>query len=159
MSVAFDPTPTDHDPAPDRPAPHNTAAENALIASCLTSTKALTHALTTLTPDDFYTPANRRIFAAMQRLHHNGQPVDHITVADETDTTDPANVVSYLTGLGHTAHHPRYAHIIRRHAHTRRLIHAATDLIDAAYTHDDTALEQAQWQLLRVIAEHTEGSA
>jgi hypothetical protein len=36
---------------------------------------------------------------------------------------------------------------------------AAQDLIDTAYTHDDTALEEAQWQLLRVIAEHTEGSA
>lgn len=54
--------------------PHHADAEAALISSCLTST---------VTPDDLYTPANRRVYAAILRLHTRGEPIDPITVAHE----------------------------------------------------------------------------
>lgn len=133
----------------DRVVPHNEAAENALISSCLISTNALDHALTTVTPDDLYTPANRRIYAAMGRLHGRGEPVDPITVADEVQTgdgragIDPANVVSYLTALGTVANTPTYARIVAYHARLRRLLHLAVQLTDAVHRFDDTAIAQA----------------
>ena len=63
--------------------PHHADAEAALISSCLTSTRALEHAAATVTPDDLYTPANRRVYAAILRLHARGDPIDPITVAHE----------------------------------------------------------------------------
>ena len=133
----------------DRVVPHNEAAENALISSCLISTNALDHALTTVTPDDLYTPANRRIYAAMARLHARGEPVDPITVADEVQTgdgrpgIDPANVVSYLSALGTVANTPAYARIVAEMARYRRLLHACDELAEAVARFDDCAIDQA----------------
>lgn len=133
----------------DRTPPHNDPAEAALISSCLTSAKALTHAAATVEPHDLYNPANRRVYAALLRLHTEGQPIDPVTVADEVQTgdgkpgIDPANVISYLAGLGVTAHSERYATIVAHHARLRRLLHLARELEDAVYAFDDTAIDQA----------------
>lgn len=133
----------------DRPLPHNDPAEAALISACLTSTRALQHAAATVTPDDLYNPANRRVYAALLRLHTQGQPIDPVTVADEVQTgdgkpgIDPANVISYLAGLGVTAHSERYAHIVAHHARLRRILHLCRELEDAVAAYDDTAIDQA----------------
>ena len=129
--------------------PHHADAERALIATCLTSTKALDHALTTVTPDDLYTPANRRVYAAMARLHTRGEPIDPITVAHEVQTgdgqagIDPANVTTYLTSLGVTANTPAYARIVAEMARYRRLLHACDELAEAVARFDDCAIDQA----------------
>lgn len=133
----------------DRIIPCNEAAENALISSCLVSPNALDHALTQVAPDDLYTPANRRIYAAMGRLHARGEPVDPITVADEVQTgdgrpgIDPANVVSYLTALGTVANSPTYARIVADMARYRRLLACCDELAEAVARFDDCAIDQA----------------
>ena len=132
-----------------RTPPHNDPAEAALISACLTSAKALEHAAGVVTPEDLYDPANRRVYAALLRLHTQGQPIDPVTVADEVQTgdgkpgIDPANVISYLAGLGVTAHSERYAHIVARMARLRRILHLCGDLEDAVHAYDDTAIAQA----------------
>ena len=129
--------------------PHHPDAEAALISSCLTSTRALDHAITTVTPDDLYTPANRRVYAAMIRLHTRGEPIDPITVAHEVQTgdgqpgIDPANVTSYLTALGTTANNPTYARIVATMARYRRILVACGELEHAVRAFDDTAIDQA----------------
>ena len=129
--------------------PHHPDAEAALISSCLASPKALDHATTVVAPEDLYTPANRRVYAAMCRLHARGAPVDPITVAHEVQTgdgqpgIDPANVTSYLTALGTTANNPTYARIVATMARYRRLAHAAEELAAAVASFDDTAIDQA----------------
>ena len=134
----------------DGPAvPHHPDAERALISSCLASPKALDHAITTVTPDDLYTPANRRIYAAMLRLHTRGEPIDPITVAHEVQTgdgqpgIDPANVTSYLTALGTTANNRTYARIVATMARYRRILVACGELEHAVRAFDDTAIDQA----------------
>lgn len=133
----------------DRIPPHNRDAEAALISSCLVSPNALHDALTVVAPDDLYVPANRRIWAALTRLHARGEPVDPITVADEVQTgdgrpgIDPANVVSYLSALGTVANTPAYARIVADMARYRRLLHAADELAAAVARFDDTAIDQA----------------
>lgn len=129
--------------------PHHADAEAALISSCLASPKALDHAAATVTPDDLYTPANRRVYAAILRLHTQGHPIDPITVAHEVQTgdgqagIDPANVTTYLTALGTTANSPTYARIVATMARYRRLLHAADELAHAVRAFDDTAIDQA----------------
>lgn len=159
MSVAFDPDPNDDDIAPGRVPPHNTAAERSLLGAWLLSTQARTHHVN---PHDWYHPTSAVIADAITTLDHAGQPVDPVTVADQLERDGnldrvggPATLTAFITQVPATTNAHRYAAIIRRHAHTRRLIQAATDLIDAAYNLDDQALEEAQWALLRVIAETT----
>ena len=129
--------------------PHHADAEAALISSCLTSTRALDHAITTVTPDDLYTPANRRVYAAMIRLHTRGEPIDPITVAHEVQTgdgkagIDPANVTTYLCALGTTANSPTYARIVATLARSRRILVACGELEHAVRAFDDTAVDQA----------------
>jgi replicative DNA helicase len=129
--------------------PHHPDAEAALISSCLTSTRALDHAATTVQPDDLYVVANRRIYAAMLRLHTRGEPVDPITVAHEVQTgdgqpgIDPANVTTYLAALGTTANSPTYARIVATMARYRRILVACGELEHAVRAFDDTAVDQA----------------
>ena len=133
----------------DTPPPHHPDAEAALISSCLTSTRALDHAITTVTPDDLYTPANRRVYAAMLRLHTRSEPIDPITVAHEVQTgdgqpgIDPANVTSYLTALGTSANNPTYARIVATMARYRRILVACGEIEHAVRAFDDTAIDQA----------------
>lgn len=134
----------------DTPAvPHHADAEAALISSCLTSTRALQHAAATVTPDDLYVPANRRVYAAILRLHTRGHPIDPITVAHEVQTgdgqpgIDPANVTTYLTALGTTANSPTYARIVATMARYRRILVACGELEHAVRAFDDTAIDQA----------------
>lgn len=140
---------SDHGDEPQRLPPHNLPAEEALLSACLISTRALDHALATVTPDDFYAPANRRVYAAMVRLHARGEPVDPITVADEVQTgdgrpgIDPANVVSYLAALGTVANTPAYARIVADMARYRRLLAACDELAEAVARFDDCAIDQA----------------
>lgn len=139
----------DFGPEGDRVPPHNRDAEAALISSCLVSPNALHDALTVVAPDDLYVPANRRVFAAMARLHTRGEPIDPITVAHEVQTgdgqtgIDPANVTTYLTSLGVTANSPTYARIVTAMASYRRLLTAAHQLEHAVRAFDDTAIDQA----------------
>lgn len=160
MSVAFDPTPTDEDLTPDRVPPHNTAAERSLLGAWLISAQARAHHVD---PQDWYHPTSALIADAITTLDHNNQPIDPVTVADQLERTGhldriggPATLVTLIAQVPATTNAHHYAHIIRRDAHTRRLMRVATDLIEAAYTLDDTALEEAQWALLRVIAEDFE---
>ena len=132
-----------------RRVPCNPDAEAALISSCLVSPNALHHALTLVAPDDLYIPANRRIWAALTRLHTRGGPVDPVTVAAEVQTgdgragIDPADVVAYLSALGTVANTPAYARIVADMARYRRLLTAADELAAAVARFDDTAIDQA----------------
>ena len=129
--------------------PHHADAEAALISSCLTFTRALEHAITVVAPDDLYVLANRRVYAAMLRLHTRGEPIDPITVAHEVQTgdgqagIDPANVTGYLAALGTTANSPTYARIVAAMARYRRLLTHADELAHAVRAFDDTAIDQA----------------
>lgn len=133
----------------DRVPPHNDPAEAALISACLTSTRALQHAAGLVQPEDLYNPANRRVYAALLRLHTQGHPIDPVTVADEVQTgdgrpgIDPANVISYLAALGVTAHSERYATIIANMARYRRILALCGEIEAAVHTFDDTAIAQA----------------
>lgn len=163
MSVAFDPTPTDEQNDVGRVPPHNTAAERSLLGAWLISANARQNRPH---PGDWYHPTSAAIADAITTLDHNNQPIDPVTVADQLEHTGhldrvggPATLTALIAQVPATTNAHRYATIIRRDAHTRRLMAAATDLIDAAYTLDDTALETAQWALLRVIAETTEAAS
>lgn len=159
-TIDLDPPIEDPDQAAPRRVPHNTPAERALIGSWLLSTEARTHHVN---PADFYHPTAATIATAIHQMAANGAPIDVVTVTDHLERTGqldriggPATPTSLVNAHYVTGHAHRYAAIIRRDAHLRRLLNACRDLTDAIYTLDDTETTAATWRLLHVIAEEDE---
>lgn len=79
----------------DRPPPHDPDAESAVLGAIL---HGAADAALSLCPEDFYIPANARVYEAAIRLHAEGSPVDQVTVASLLDDTDDKLHVLDLAG-------------------------------------------------------------
>lgn len=144
---------------PGRVPPHSTAAERALIGAWLISPTARRHHVDVA---DFYHRTSARIATAIHTMNTAGDPIDQLTVADHLERAGhldaiggPATLAALIAETPVTGNAARYAHIIRRDAHHRRLLHACRDLSEAIYALDDPETEAAQWRLLEVIAEES----
>ena len=145
------------DGPPPRLVPHNTAAERSLIGAWLLSTAARAHHVD---PDDFYHPHHRHIAAAIQHTEQAGHPVDHVTVNDQLERTGrlaacggPSTLASLIADVPATTSAGRYAAIIRRDAHERRLLRACANLTEALYALDPDEQNTAARRLVELIAE------
>lgn len=125
-----------------RVAPHDLAAERAVLGSILIDRDAIVEVSDLLRPDDFYRQGHALIFAAMRTLHRAGQPVDVVTVAAELDQTgnrEAAGGASYLSLLGNetptAVHVVQYARIVADAAVRRNLAAGAARLYEAASNH------------------------
>lgn len=129
--------------------PHNPDAEAALLSACILYADQRRKAISALDPEDFYVSANRRVFAAITRLETRGEPVDIITVSAEVQTGDehasvnPTHVAGYINSLGSALNTSVYCGIVADMARYRRLLNASSDLTNAVYAFDDTAICQA----------------
>jgi AAA domain-containing protein/DnaB helicase-like protein len=66
----------------DSPLPNKTETERAVLGAVLVDERVLRVAEQHLSASDFFVPAHRRIFAEMQRLAKDGQPVELVTLCD-----------------------------------------------------------------------------
>lgn len=176
-------------PAPDgtdrtttrgtRVPPHDAGAERALLGALLLSRDAIAAAAPAVTADDLYTPAHAHIYEAITALAARGEPADPITVADELrshgrlverpaddhgDPTihpcSPAGIVDLQGDAPGTLNAAHYARIVAGHARSRRLIAAAQQLADDAWTTLDPgeALTAARGRLAQLGDGLTDGS-
>jgi replicative DNA helicase len=137
------PTLTDRASPPDlggRVPPHNLEAEQSVLGSMMLSKTAVADVLETLRPDDFYREAHRRIAEAIRDLFAAGEPVDAITVPDELERRGQLEAVGgrpYIHTLVASVPHPGnaafYARIVAEHATLRRLIDAASRIVQECY--------------------------
>jgi replicative DNA helicase len=122
--------------------PHNLDAEAAVLGAMMLSRDALAAAAETgLDAGEFYKPSNGHIYAAVLRLDRRGDPADPVTVADEL-TRD--GLLDLVGGIGElmniqsdtpaTSNAGRYARIVREMAQLRRLIGAAGEIAEVAYS-------------------------
>lgn len=77
-------------------------AEKSVIGGCLLEPDALDLAISGLSPEDFDHPGHRRIFAAMQRLSDEHQPVDLVSLTyalREAGNLEEAGGSAYLAEL------------------------------------------------------------
>src|SRR5699024_7143661 len=63
--------------------PCHPESERSVLGAMLRSREAALLAMETLQPEDFYDPANRDIYAAMQALASASQPIDLVTLDGE----------------------------------------------------------------------------
>ena len=72
-------------PAPDaaRVMPSHPESERSVLGAMLRSREAALIAVENLKPEDFYDPANREIYSAMQSMATVSRPIDLVTLDEE----------------------------------------------------------------------------
>ncbi len=120
--------------------PHSVDAEQSLLGAMLLSEQAISAVADIVSEDDFYKPAHRHIFAAIQALYGAGQGVDPVTVADELDTAGvleaiggPATLVTLQARTPAITNAEHYARIVEEKALLRRLIFTANEVAELGY--------------------------
>lgn len=120
--------------------PHSLEAERAVLGGILLENNALNSVTQILSPDDFYSRANRLIYEAMGELFRRGQPVDLVTLRSwlvDRGNLQKAGGDEHLVSLTDTIptvenieHH---AGIVRDKAVVRRLIERCHEIAAQGY--------------------------
>ena len=115
--------------------PQNLEAEQSVLGGILIDNQTFHKVIDILTPDDFYRPANGKIFAAMCELTAKSQPIDAVTLPAqmrEMEIYEEVGGAAYLAELLEavpTAVHSEYhAKLVADQAVKRRLVTTCTDI-------------------------------
>jgi replicative DNA helicase len=155
---------------PSRIPPHNLDAERAVLgAVLLEGREALPRVVEVLRPSDFYTEADRAVYATMLRLFERGEPVDLITLTEELRREDqlqfvggPAALALLVEQASIAAHLMSYTSIVRDMAILRELIQTSTQIITQAFDAKEdvkTLVDEAERRIFGLAERRMEGSA
>lgn len=143
---------------PDRP--HSTELEQAVLGALLQEPSSFVDVRAIVVPADFYDPAHREVFAAMDRLHEKQGTFDLLTVSQELSDSDHLNAAggsSYLAGLTNavpiTANVEQHAQLVQDKSLRRRLMNAGKGIAalgEDTKTPQIELLEKAENQLFDV---------
>ena len=168
VSPAASSTAKPSDPFGGRQPPYSAEAEQAVLGAMLLDQQAALDAVGLLEEGLFYREGHRRLFRAMRAITERGGVIDPITLRDELERRSELEAVggveylSYLLDFTPTAanleHHAR---IVREKGVLRRLIEAATGIVQDAYAAErlpDDILDRAEQRIFEVAeARHREG--
>lgn len=121
--------------------PNNLEAEQALLGCLLIDNETQTEILDRLSEEDFYQESHKLIIGAMKAVFNARKPVDIVTLADELEKAgmlEKAGGMKYITELATAtltvANYRTYLDIVKRDSVNRRLIRAAQNIAENAYT-------------------------
>jgi len=124
----------------ERIPPHSDDAEKSVLGSILLDKDAFFEVMEILTDDDFYSEMHREIYRAAIELYRKNEPVDILTVSEELKKRNTLEMVggrAYVAMLStlvpSTSNVGQYARIIAEKAVLRKLISAASGIMDKAY--------------------------
>ncbi|MFB3738796.1 MAG: replicative DNA helicase [Candidatus Velamenicoccus archaeovorus] len=145
---------------PDRVPPHNLEAEESVLGAMMLSAEAIADVVEVVRPDDFYRSSNAKIFQALREVYGRGDPVDAITAVEELKRRGILEDVGghlYIHELVEQVPTPAaaasYARIVAETALLRRLISAAADIMDLAYSapeEPERVADQAEQRIYEV---------
>ena len=142
--------------------PHSPEAEQSVLGGILIKNSTLHTLIDILGDDDFYSPVHRAIYQACLELNRRSVAVDLVTLADELSRMGKLDEVGgpvYLAELASAtvsaANAVHHAHIVRDKAVKRRLISAASDIIEKVFegAEDTEALLDASEQAVFAISD------
>jgi len=120
--------------------PYSLEAEMSVLGAMLMDSEAIAKAIETLDDSFFYKPAHRKIFQAIVSLYERNEEADLITVGNALRQAKQfenvggavylANLMDYAVTPANISYH---ANIVHEKGILRKLIHASTDIITAAY--------------------------
>jgi replicative DNA helicase len=170
MSTVFVPfrqtAPGDAQPAAfaDRSPPYSAEAEISVLGGMLIDGDALAKAVEVVDDSMFYPEKHRRLFRGMVRVWERGEAIDAVTLADELRNTGDFEVAggmqyiaTLLDAVPTAANIEYHARIVREKAVLRRLIEAATGIIQDTYANQgdvDQLLDQAESSIFQIAQTH-----
>jgi hypothetical protein len=120
-------------------------AERALLGACLISERAYTDASNLLTADDFHQPVHADLWNGMGGAWTGGERLDVVTVGRHCPHVPAELLAGLLADTPSVSNAMRYASQVVDLAARRRLIHAASEMIQAAQQTDaEEALGRAR---------------
>ncbi|HMQ02855.1 MAG TPA: replicative DNA helicase [Pyrinomonadaceae bacterium] len=147
----------------ERPLPSNEDSERAILGAILLDNALITQAVSALKPADFYSPLNRRIFAAMISLFESSKPIDPILIGEEIKKEGSlesiggvASITNLTFGLPHFTDLTDYINVVRDKSVMRSLIRTCNQITSEALEEEedaDVVLDHAE-QLIFALAEH-----
>ena len=147
--------------------PHSVEAERAVLGGVFVLDDRLFHTLVDIiTPDDFYLPAHRDIFAAFVDLYRRNAPIDLVTTHEllkDSGKLEHAGGAAYLAQLAETAvtgaNAGYYATIVRDKSMQRALIGVCSEVITSSFeaARNVDGLLNDSARMVMEIAERTTG--
>ncbi len=138
----------------EKPLPSSEESERVILGAILLDNSVIAEAVEHLKPEDFYSPLNRRVFAAMIALFEKQKQIDPILIGEELkkegsiDSFGGITTITNLTfGLPHFSNVAEYIKVVRDKALVRNLIRTCNAITGEALAEEDDA---------EVIIDHAE---
>jgi replicative DNA helicase len=140
--------------------PHNLEAEMSVLGSLMLDKDAIIKVADLLKVGDFYKDANNTIYEVILALYEEREPIDVLSIANKLDENKQLDVVggsSYVASLvsvvPSASHVVHYAKVVQKKALLRRLINAASEIVEAGYQEGEDIekiLDEAEQKLFAV---------
>jgi len=143
--------------------PHSEDAEESVVGGLLFSGRAMTQVADILNADDFYDAKHEAIYSAMVDLDQRTRPIDLVTVAEQIQKNGQmgklaahgneaylAELCNKVATVENIAFHAR---IVREKSTARRLILAASGILERGYSDDievDDYIDSAQQAVFEI---------
>ena len=152
------------------PLPQNPDAEAALLAAAILSSEVVPEIASALTPDDFYRPTNRTVFAAVIELFRRDIPIDQVSLADYLEAAGQLSRVGgkpFIIDLASNSfalvNWRQHVKIVRRCSILRQLIAASTGItalaFDAPPDDIESIIQQSESMLFSVTNKEVENAS
>ncbi len=142
--------------------PSNEESERVILGAILLDNSVIAQAVEHLKPEDFYSPLNRRVFAAMIALFEKQKQIDPILIGEELkkegslESIGGISTITNLTfGLPHFSNVAEYITVVRDKSVIRNLIRTCNSITGEALAEEEDAaviLDHAE-QMIFALAE------
>lgn len=121
--------------------PQNLDAERGVLGSLMLMSSAIDEIASIITPNDFYSDAHGKAYAAIGDMHRRGcRAIDPVTLSEELirrgefeDIGGAGYIAQIVEAVPHAAHVRYYAGIVREKSRMRSVIHLCTETLRRAY--------------------------
>lgn len=152
----------------EKPLPSSEESERVILGAILLDNAVIAQALEHLRPEDFYSPLNRRVFAAMIALFERQKQIDPILIGEELkkegalDAIGGTTTITNLTfGLPHFSDIAEYIEVVRDKSIVRNLIRACNAITSEALSEEQDAnvvLDSAEQKIFAIAEGRTKES-
>lgn len=149
----------------EKPLPSSDESERVILGAILLDNSVMAQAVEHLKAEDFYSPLNRRVFAAMIALFEKQRQIDPILIGEELkkegslESVGGTSTITNLTfGLPHFSNVEEYIKVVRDKSVVRNLIRTCNAITGEALAEADDAeniLDRAEQQIFAIAEART----
>ena len=142
--------------------PHSLEAEQTVLGALMVDPDAIIKVSDLLTPEDFYDPTYKMVYAAISELYQGHQPIDIVTVSNKLadnkklqDVGGSAFLAELASKVPTSAHVYKYGQIVKTKAVHRRIIQAGEQIKGLGFEIDREVpdlLEQVEKTVFQISA-------